>query len=132
MNSVILIGRLTKEPKCRYTPSGMAVLDMTVAIDRLTKEGEQKKTDFPKVIVYGRQAENAERFLFKGALVGVSGKITTGSYKDKNGNTVYTTEVTADRVEYLEHKPREAEPEPEPKPEPTPPDYSQIREDIPF
>ena len=84
MNSVVLIGRLTRDPEIRYIPeSQMAVATFTVAIDRPVRSGQEKKTDFPRVTVFGRQAENCERFLAKGI-------------------TVYTTDVVADRVEFLE------------------------------
>lgn len=103
MNSVILIGRLTRDPEVRYiSESQMAVANFTVAIDRPVRSGQEKKTDFPRVTVFGRQAENCERFLAKGRLVGVQGRIQTGSYTNKDGQTVYTTDVVADRVEFLE------------------------------
>ena len=105
MNSVVLIGRLTKDPEVRYTSgSQMAVCTFTLAIDRITRNGEEKKTDFPRVTVFGKQAENCERFLAKGKQAGVQGRLQTGSYTDKNGNVVYTTDVLADRVEFLEWK----------------------------
>ena len=103
MNSVVLIGRLTRDPEIRYfSESQMAVATFTVAIDRPVRSGQEKKTDFPRVTVFGRQAENCERFLAKGRLVGVQGRIQTGSYTNKDGVTVYTTDVVADRVEFLE------------------------------
>ena len=103
MNSVVLIGRLTRDPEIRYIPeSQMAVATFTVAIDRPVRSGQEKKTDFPRVTVFGRQAENCERFLAKGRLVGVQGRLQTGSYTNKDGATVYTTDVVADRVEFLE------------------------------
>ena len=103
MNSVNLIGRLTKPPEVRYiSETGMAVATFTVAINRPVKQGQEKKTDFPRVTVFGRQAENCERYLDKGRLVGIQGRIQTGSYKDRDGKTVYTTDVIADRVEFLE------------------------------
>lgn len=103
MNSVVLIGRLTRDPEVRYiSESQMAVATFTVAIDRPVRSGQEKKTDFPRVTVFGRQAENCERFLAKGRLVGIQGKIQTGSYTNKDGQTVYTTDVVADRVEFLE------------------------------
>ena len=103
MNSVVLIGRLTRDPEVRYiSESQMAVATFTVAIDRPVRSGQEKKTDFPRVTVFGRQAENCERFLAKGRLVGVQGRIQTGSYTNKDGATVYTTDVVADRVEFLE------------------------------
>ena len=103
MNSVVLIGRLTRDPEVRYiSESQMAVATFTVAIDRPTRSGQEKKTDFPRITVFGRQAENCERFLAKGRLVGIQGRIQTGSYTNKEGQTVYTTDVVADRVEFLE------------------------------
>lgn len=101
MNSVILIGRLAKDPELRYSPSQVAVCSMTIAVDRPVKQGEEKKADFLRVVCYGKQAENASKFLSKGRQVAVQGRIQTGSYKDKNGNTVYTTDILALSVEYL-------------------------------
>ena len=101
MNSVALIGRLTKDPVTKYTSgTQMCVATFTVAIDRPVR-GE-KQTDFPRVTCFGKQAENCERYLEKGRLVGVQGRIQTGSYQNKDGQTVYTTDVVADRVEFLE------------------------------
>ena len=103
MNSVVLIGRLTRDPEVRYTPeSQLAVATFTVAIDRLQAAGKEKQTDFPRVTAFGKTAELCERFLTKGRLVAVQGQIQTGSYKNKDGATVYTTDVVADRVEFLE------------------------------
>jgi len=103
MNSVVLIGRLTRDPEVRYTPeSQMAVATFTVAIDRMQRAGKEKQTDFPRITVFGKTAENCEKFLTKGKLVGVQGRLQTGSYKNKEGVTVYTTDVVADRVEFLE------------------------------
>lgn len=138
MNSVVLIGRLTREPELKYTASQHAVCRFTIAIDRVTKQGEEKKTDFPRVIVYDRQAENCDKFLRKGRLVGVQGKLTTGSYQDKDGKTVYTTDVVADRVEFLEwgntsqSQETHAEAKIEPQNEPNPNEFAQLPEDIPF
>ncbi len=98
MNSVQLIGRLTKDPEVRYAKDNMAVATFAVAIDR----GKDKGADFPRVTVFGKQAENCEKYLHKGLLVGIQGRIQTGSYTNKNGDKVYTTDVIADRVEFLE------------------------------
>ncbi len=101
MNSVALIGRLTRDPEVRYTSgSQMAVATFSIAIDRIG--GQEKKTDFPRITVFGRQAENCERYLRKGRLVGIQGRLQTGSYQNKDGNTVYTTDVVANNVEFLE------------------------------
>ena len=103
MNSVVLIGRLTRDPEVRYTAgTQMAVASFTIAIDRPVRAGGEKQTDFPRITVFGKQAENCEKFLAKGRLVGVQGRIQTGSYKNRDGVTVNTTDVVADRVEFLE------------------------------
>lgn len=104
MNSVVLIGRLTKDPEVRYiSKSQMAVAAFTVAINRgKDKHGNDRGADYIPVTAFGRQAENCERYLAKGRLVGVQGRIQTGSYTNKDGTTVYTTDVVANRVELLE------------------------------
>lgn len=102
MNNVILIGRLVREPELRYTSgSQMAVCRFTLAIDRRVKQGEEKKTDFPNIICFGKTAENCEKFLAKGRKVAVQGRLQTGSY-EKDGVKHYTTDVIADNVEFLE------------------------------
>ena len=102
MNSVQLIGRLTRDPEVRYTASQMAVATFSVAIDRPTRAGSERQTDFPRVTVFGKQAENCEKYLAKGRRVAVEGRIQTGSYQNKNGDTIYTTDVVANRVEFLD------------------------------
>ena len=103
MNKVILMGRLTRDPEVRYTSeTQMAVARFSVAINRPVRSGGEKQTDFPNVVVFGKQAENCERFLGKGRLVGIQGRIQTGKYTNKNGDTVYTTEVVANNVEFLD------------------------------
>ena len=103
MTSVFLIGRLTRDPEVRYTAATqMAVATFTVAIDRPTRPGAEKQTDFPRVTVFGKQAESCEKYLAKGRLVAVEGRLQTGSYQNKDGATVYTTDVVANRVQFLE------------------------------
>lgn len=102
MNVVAVIGRLTKDPEVRYTPDGTAIATMTVAIDRPPKKDGTKETDFPRITVFGKTAENCGKFLKKGLLVGANGRIQTGSYTNKNGDKVYTTDIVADRVHFLE------------------------------
>ena len=117
-NLVFLIGRLTKDPEVRYTSgTQMAVCTFTLAIDRPVKAGAEKQTDFPRVTVFGKQAENCERFLAKGRLVGVQGRLQTGSYTNRDGATVYTTDVVADRVEFLEFAERKQSKEQETVPQ---------------
>lgn len=124
MNNVVLIGRLTKDPEVRYTSNTqMAVATFTIAIDRPVRAGGEKQTDFPRVTVFGKQAESCERFLAKGRLVGVQGRLQTGSYINKDRATVYTTDVIADRVEFLEFGEKK---------EDAPSGFSQLDEDIPF
>lgn len=103
MNSVILIGRLTRDPELRYTGGNqMAIAKFSLAVDRPVRQGEERKADFPRITVFGKQAENCEKYLTKGRMVCVQGRIQTGSYQDKDGKTIYTTDVVADRVEFLE------------------------------
>lgn len=104
MNNVVLIGRLIKDPEVRRVDEKMAIATFSLAIDRPVKKDGEKKTDFPRVTVFGRQAESCEKYLAKGMLVGIQGSIQTGSYTNKDGQTVYTTGVVANRVKFLEWK----------------------------
>ena len=104
MNSVILTGRLTLDPELNYTPNtNSAVCRFTLAVDRPKKDGEDAGADFIRITVWGKQGENCHRYLNKGRQCAVQGRITTGSYK-KHDETVYTTDVVADRVEFLGSK----------------------------
>lgn len=105
MNSVVLIGRLTDDPKLSYTTTQTAMCKFTLAVDRI-KRTEEQTADFIRITVWSAQAENCNRCLSKGSKAGVQGRIQTGSYKDRDGKTVYTTEVVADRVEFLDSRPR--------------------------
>lgn len=102
MNSVILIGRLTKKPELGYTASQTAVTRFNLAVDRPKKNGEDG-ADFPSIVVFGKQAENLCRYKDKGDQIALMGKIQTGSYK-KDDTTIYTTDVVADRIEFLGSK----------------------------
>ena len=101
MNAVQLIGRLTKDPEIRYTDDQMAIARFTIAIDRPSRNGK-KEADFPNVVVFGKQAENCGKYTAKGKLIGIEGRIQTGSYTNKNGDKVYTTDVIANRIEFIE------------------------------
>ena len=125
MNSVNLIGRLTRDPEVRTTTTTIATF--TIAIDRPTK-GEEKRTDFPRITVFGKQAENCERFLKKGRLVGIQGRLQTGSYM-KDDIKISTTDVVAERVEFLEWGDA---PEVSRTEEPAPSGFAAIDETIPF
>jgi single-strand DNA-binding protein len=111
MNNVVLIGRLTRDPELRYIPnSGNAVSTFTLAVDKnLSRDKKQEMesknqptADFIRIVVWGKQAENAANYLAKGRLVAVNGRIQTGSYDDKDGKRVYTFDVVANNVEFLE------------------------------
>ena len=102
MNSVVLIGRLTRDPELSYTPNTQtAVAHFSIAVDRPRRNGEDAGADFIRITVFGKQAETCDRYLNKGRQVAVLGRIQTGSYKNREGVTVYTTDVIADRVEFL-------------------------------
>ena len=103
MNVVLLTGNLVRDPEKSYTNSGMAVTRFTIAINRIfgKKEGGQD-ADFIRVTCFDKQAEHVEKYLTKGSKVGVEGRIQTGSYQGKDGNTVYTTDIIANRVEFLD------------------------------
>ena len=102
MNQVILIGRLARDPELSYTPNTQsAMCRFTIAVDRPRRQGEDAGADFIRITVWGRQAETCDRYLSKGRQVAVQGRIQTGSYKNREGVTVYTTDVVADRVEFL-------------------------------
>ena len=105
INRTILVGRLTKDPELRYTSSNIAVVKFTLAVNR-TFAGPtgEREADFIQCVVWRKQAENLARFVKKGSLIGVEGRIQTGSYDDKDGIRKYTTEVVCDSVQFLEPK----------------------------
>lgn len=98
MNKWIGIGRITAKPELNYTANQTAVTKFTIAVDRQTKDGG---ADFIRVTVFGKQAENICRYMDKGRQIAVEGRITTGSYKNKDGKTVYTQDVVIDHTEFL-------------------------------
>jgi single-strand DNA-binding protein len=102
-NRVVLIGRLTKDPELRYTPSGVAVATFTLAVNRNFKNqaGEQE-ADFINVVVWRKPAENVANFLKKGSLAGVDGRLQTRNYEGQDGKKVYVTEVVSESVQFLE------------------------------
>ena len=104
MNSVVLIGRLTKDVDLRYSNNQTAVGRFSLAVDRHDKD---KNCDFINCIAFGKSAENLEKYVKKGNKVAISGRIQTGSYTNKDGNKVYTTDIVAERVEFIESKEQE-------------------------
>lgn len=108
MNNVVLIGNIANDLELRYTTGErqIAVLKFSLAVNRV---GGKNETDFIRVAIFGKQAENTQNYCKKGSKIGVQGRIQTGSYKNKDGQTVYTTDVIADRVEFLSWKEKETQ-----------------------
>lgn len=106
MNKVVLVGRLTKNPEVRYSQgeNATAVARYTVAVDRRFKRDGEPTADFINCVVFGKSAEFAEKYFRQGLRVAISGRITTGSYTNKDGIKVYTTEVTVEEQEFAESK----------------------------
>ena len=105
MNQVIVMGRVTKDLEPRTTQSGMTTVRFNIAIDRgRDKEGKDKGADFPNIVAFGKTAESIAKFTGKGLRVAVIGRIQTGSYTNNEGQTVYTTDIIADRVKYIDWK----------------------------
>ncbi|EEP54067.1 single-stranded DNA-binding protein [Clostridium butyricum] len=99
MNKWVGIGRLTRDPELKYTPGkGTAVARITLAIDRYNSKTGQNEADFISVVIWGKQAENIANYMSKGSQVAISGRISTRSYDDKDGNKRYVTEIVADQV----------------------------------
>jgi single-strand DNA-binding protein len=104
VNKVILVGRLGQAPEVRYTPSGAAVGNFSIATNEswMDKSGQkQERTEWHKVVVWGKTAENCGQFLAKGRQVYVEGRLQTRQWQDKDGQTKYTTEVVAQTVQFL-------------------------------
>lgn len=104
MNSVQLVGRFTRDPEIKYSNGGATIARFSVAVDRrFAKDGEQS-ADFINIVAFGKTAEFIEKYFHKGNRIGIVGRIQTGSYKNKDGATVYTTDVIAESVEFVESK----------------------------
>ncbi|WP_209124502.1 single-stranded DNA-binding protein [Alkalihalobacillus sp. BA299] len=105
MNRTILVGRLTKDPELRYTPSGVAVATFTLAVNRtFTNQQGEREADFINCVVWRKPAENVANFLKKGSLAGVDGRLQSRSYEGQDGKRVFVTEVVAESVQFLEPK----------------------------
>ncbi len=103
LNRVILIGRLTRDPELRYTPSGVATASFNLAVDRpFSGKDGKKETDFIPIVVWRQQAEHCANYLRKGRLTAVEGRIQVRNYEGSDGKRVYVTEVVADNVRFLE------------------------------
>ena len=102
MNRVDLVGRLTRDPELRHTSSGRAVCQINLAINRtFTNQNGEREADFINVVVWDKQAENVSKYVTKGRLVSVEGRLQSRSYDDKDGKKVYVTEVIANSVQFL-------------------------------
>jgi single-strand DNA-binding protein len=103
MNRVVLVGRLTRDPELKYTPSGVAVATFTLAVNRtFTNAQGEREADFINCVVWRKPAENVANFLKKGSLAGVDGRVQSRSYDGQDGKRVYVTEVVAESVQFLE------------------------------
>lgn len=106
MNKVILMGRLTRDPDIRYTQGNepMAIARYTLAVDRKVRKENEANADFISCVAFGKNAEFAERYLRQGTKIVVEGRIQTGSYTNKDGYKVYTTDVVVENTEFAESK----------------------------
>lgn len=106
MNKVILMGRLTRDPEVRYSAgeNSLAIARYTLAVDRRFKRDGEATADFISCVVFGKQAEFAEKYFRQGIRIVVSGRIQTGSYTNRDGVKVYTTEVVVEEQEFAESK----------------------------
>ena len=106
MNKVILIGRVVRDAEIRYSQGAntTCIARYTLAVDRKFKQEGQPNADFINCIAFGKLGEFAEKYLHKGVKIAVIGRIQTGSYKNKDGNTVYTTDVVVEEQEFCESK----------------------------
>ncbi len=106
LNKVILIGRLTRDPELRYTPSGAAVAKFTLAVDRRQSKDREKETDFIDIVVWQKLAETCSNYLGKGRLVAVEGRLQVRSYEDSQGIRRKVAEIVASEVRFLD-RPKE-------------------------
>lgn len=103
LNQVVLIGRLTKDPELRYTPSGVAVAQFNLAVDRdFTNQNGEREADFIPVVAWRQLAENVANYQRKGSRVAVTGRIQVRNYENNEGRKVYVTEVIAQHIQFLD------------------------------
>lgn len=105
LNSVCLVGRMTKDAELRYTPNNQAVATFSLAVNRNFKsQNGEREADFINCVIWRQQAENLANWAKKGALIGITGRIQTRSYENQQGQWVYVTEVVADNFQLLESR----------------------------
>lgn len=103
LNRIALVGRLTKDPEVRYTSDNQtAIAKFSIAVDRTFKRDGQQSADFIPIVVFGKSAENCGKYIKKGRLVAVSGRLQTRTWDDQEGKRHYATEVIADEVDFLD------------------------------
>jgi len=105
MNKVILMGRLARDPEIRYTDANLTIGRYSLAVPRKVQQGQEQAADFMNIVCFGKVAEFAEKYLHKGTKILVTGRLQTGSYTNKDGQKVYTTDVVAEEQEFCESKP---------------------------
>ena len=117
MNKVILMGRLTRDPEVRYSQGAqpLAIARYTLAVDRRGSKQVEQSADFINCIAFGKSGEFAEKYLHQGTKIVVTGRIQTGSYTNRDGQKVYTTDVVVEEQEFAESK-KNTQPAPEPAP----------------
>lgn len=128
INNVTLVGRLTKDPELKHTPSGVANCRFTLAVNRTFKNqnGEQE-ADFIQCVAWRKAAENLSNFQKKGSLIGIIGRIQTGSFEGQDGKRIYTTEVIAESIQFLESRNSQGNAQPQQQmQQPTQQQYSQV------
>ena len=105
LNSVCLVGRLTRDPELKYTTSNIAVATFSLAVNRTFKDANgERETDFINCVIWRQQAENLANWAKKGALIGITGRIQTRSYENQQGQRVYVTEVVTENFQMLESR----------------------------
>ncbi len=95
---------MTRDPEVRYTDGGLSIARFSIAVDRRFKKEGQPDVDFINIVAFGKTAEFIEKYFGKGQRIGLVGRIQTGSYDDKDGKKVYTTDVVAENVEFVENQ----------------------------
>lgn len=128
MNSVCLVGRLTANPEVRYTSDNLAVARFTVAVNRMKKD----EADFIGCKAFGKTADLLEQYFHKGKEIGITGRIQTGSYQKEDGTKVYTTEVIAERIDFIGSKSADANEASETPATGLADGFEPIDDDIPF
>ena len=108
MNKVILMGRLTRDPEVRYSGE-TAIARFSIAVDRKYKKDGGQEADFPSIVAFGKTAEFTEKYFKQGMKIALEGRLQTGSYTNKDGVKVYTTDVIAEAVEFAESKKQESQ-----------------------